>query len=99
MRQRCNNPTNPSYYKYGGRGISICPRWTDFRNFLADMGVRPLGTSLDRFPDNNGDLLEACRYMLTLLTDMGHGDTAGAILALAAIAKAEGRPADVPASS
>lgn len=36
------------------------------------------------------DLLEACRYMLTLLTDMGHGGTAGAILGRAAIARAEG---------
>lgn len=36
------------------------------------------------------DLLEACRYMHTLLRDMGHGGLAGAILGENAIAKAQG---------
>lgn len=33
MRQRCNNPNNPSYEHYGGRGISICDEWNDYANF------------------------------------------------------------------
>jgi hypothetical protein len=56
MRQRCFNANMKAYPYYGGRGITICPRWLDsFENFLADMGERPPGTSLDRFPNNSGN--------------------------------------------
>lgn len=41
MRRRCDNPRNKSYGLYGGRGITVCERWQDFSNFLADMGERP----------------------------------------------------------
>lgn len=54
MRQRCSNERNPSYSYYGGRGIRVCERWAQFENFLADMGERPDGTTLDR-KDVNGD--------------------------------------------
>jgi len=54
MKSRCSNP-NTSYYKYyGDRGISVCKQWMNFVNFLADMGGRPEGTSIDRI-DNNGN--------------------------------------------
>jgi hypothetical protein len=53
MRARCNNPKHISYPNYGGRGITVCKRWSKFENFLADMGVRPVGTSIDRI-NNNG---------------------------------------------
>lgn len=48
MRVRCADPTSISYPNYGGRGIKVCKRWARFENFLADMGVRPEGLSLDR---------------------------------------------------
>lgn len=54
MRNRCLNKKTALYQRYGARGIEVCPRWESFVNFLADMGERPCGTSLDRYPDRNG---------------------------------------------
>lgn len=56
MKGRCNNPSDPSYDRYGGKGITVCDRWNgSYENFLADMGRRPsLRHSLDRI-DNAGN--------------------------------------------
>lgn len=56
MRQRCTNEHRHNYHRYGGRGISICKRWEDFKVFLADMGRRPSADhSIDRYPNNDGN--------------------------------------------
>lgn len=48
MMQRCGNPKNYKFYIYGGRGITVTQRWRKFENFLADMGIRPEGLTLER---------------------------------------------------
>lgn len=54
MIQRCENRNVINYKDYGGRGIKVCERWHDFRNFFADMGHRPEGLTLERL-DNDGN--------------------------------------------
>lgn len=60
MHSRCEYKGHVSYKEYGGRGISVCERWhrsnpDGFKNFVEDMGHRPKGLSLDRYPDVNGN--------------------------------------------
>lgn len=55
MLKRCYSPKHDAYKNYGARGVTVCDRWRSFANFYADMGDRPPGKTLDRFPNNRGN--------------------------------------------
>ena len=61
MVQRCTNPNSTKYADYGGRGITVCERWRNsFSDFLADMGERPDGLSIERLDNYKGYNPENC---------------------------------------
>lgn len=62
MMQRCFNKNNDRYHQYGGRGITVCKEWESFDVFLADMGQRPNGYSLDRIDVDGNYNKENCRW-------------------------------------
>lgn len=62
MLARCRNETSSSYASYGAIGITVCPRWEDFKNFLEDMGEAPEGLTIDRIDNSKGYCKDNCRW-------------------------------------
>lgn len=63
MLSRCTNTKHKDFPNYGGRGVCVQPEWLEsFDNFLADMGLRPEGTSLDRKDFNGHYVKENCAW-------------------------------------
>ena len=62
MLDRCCNPNSHSAHRYSKRDITVCERWKRFENFLADMGERPFGKTLDRINNLRGYEPNNCRW-------------------------------------
>ena len=66
MVERCTRERHPFFPDYGGRGIRVCDDWRTFAGFLADMGERPAGHTLDRIDPDDHYRPENCRWSTPL---------------------------------
>lgn len=66
MKKRCLNPKTAFWDDYGGRGIIVCDRWMNFKNFYEDMGLKPEGLSLDRIDNDKGYYPGNCKWSTSI---------------------------------
>lgn len=62
MMQRCYDKRVVHYQRYGALGIKVDDKWHSFLNFFADMGMRPVGATLDRINGRGNYEPDNCRW-------------------------------------
>jgi len=63
MKQRCFDRNKSDYHRYGGRGITVCKRWLEFKNFEEDMKIGyKKGLTLDRINNDEDYSRNNCRW-------------------------------------
>lgn len=95
---RCKYPSHDTYRFYGAKGVTVCERWNEFENFLADMGEPGEGMTIDRKEATGNYELGNCRW--STMAEQHNNlrksyDWQGRRLSLAAIA----REVEVPRTS
>jgi len=63
MKARCSRESHEAYRRYGARGITFDPRWSDFMAFYKDMGQRPFGYHLHRIDPGGPYCRSNCIWM------------------------------------
>ena len=77
LKSRCNNPNNPKFKNYGGRGIYVCNEWSNsFEKFYSDMGDKPTSNhSIDRINNDGPYSVENCRWATTKQQSYNRSDS------------------------